>query len=314
MPSPALSELDAFAAVAAARSFRKAAAARGVSPSALSQTIRALEERMGLRLLNRTTRSVAPTEAGERLLHGLRPALAEIHAAVESVNAFRGRPAGTVRINAPIPAIEFRLAPLAAAFLDAFPDITLELTSEAARVDIVGEGFDAGVRFGEDLAKDMVAIPLGGPLRYLVLAAPAYLARHGTPREPGELLAHRRIRHRFPNGTIFPWEFRKGRRAVTILPEGPLTVNDPRVALRAALDGIGLARLPEDYARDAITAGSLLPVLEDWCPPQPGWFLYYPSRRMPAALRAFLDFVGGRGAAPHPAGVRGGPRTPPSVG
>jgi DNA-binding transcriptional LysR family regulator len=247
---------------------------------------------MGVRLLNRTTRSVAPTEAGERLLERLRPALAEITEAVDTVNGFRQRPTGTVRINAPVPAIEFILAPIAKAFLETHPDVSLELISDAARVDIVDGGFDAGVRFGEDLARDMIAVPLGGPLRYLVLGTPEYLERHGRPQKPEELLRHRCIRHRFPGGSIFVWRFEKGGREVTITPEGPLTVNDPHIGLRAGLDGIGLVRLVEDYVRPAIEDGRLMPVLEDWCPRLPSWFLYYPSRRqMPSALRAFLDFL-----------------------
>jgi DNA-binding transcriptional LysR family regulator len=292
MKGPNLAELEVFAAVAGTRSFRKAAGERGVSASALSQTIRNLEERMGVRLLNRTTRSVAPTEAGERLLERLRPALAEITEAVDTVNHFRQRPTGTVRINAPVPAIEFILAPIAKAFLETHPDVSLELISDAARVDIVDGGFDAGVRFGEDLARDMIAVPLGGPLRYLVLGTPEYLERHGRPQKPEELLRHRCIRHRFPSGSIFVWRFEKGGREVTITPEGPLTVNDPHMGLRAGLDGIGLVRLVEDYVRPAIEDGQLMPVLEDWCPQLPSWFLYYPSRRqMPSALRAFLDFL-----------------------
>ncbi|MBI0537102.1 LysR family transcriptional regulator [Roseomonas sp. KE2513] len=292
MKSRNLAELEAFAAIARARSFRKAAEQRGVSVSALSLTMRNLEERMGVRLLHRTTRSVSPTEAGQRLLERLQPALDDIATAVDMVNDFRDRPTGTVRINAPIPALEFRLAPLAQPFLAANPDVSLELISDAARVDIVEHGFDAGVRFGEDLARDMVAVPLGGPLRYLVLGAPDYLLRCGTPGQPEDLLRHACIRHRFPGGSIFPWEFARDGRAVTITPEGPLTVNDPHVAMRAGLDGVGLVRLPEEYARPAIASGGLVPVLEEWCPILPSWFLYYPSRRqMSSAFRTFLGFV-----------------------
>lgn len=290
-PRP-LAELEAFAAVARARSFRGAAAARGVSASALSLTIRHLEERLGLRLLHRTTRAVAPTEAGERLLERLGPALDDIGAALDMLNAYRDKPRGSLRINAPLPAIDFCLAPLVGPFLAAHPDVSLELISDAARVDIVESGFDAGVRFGEDLARDMIAVPLGGPLRYLVLGAPGYLARHGRPLVPEDLLAHRCVRHRFPGGGLFAWDFEKAGRALSLTPEGPLTVNDPRLALRAGIEGLGLVRLMEDYARDALAAGLLEPVLEDWCPVQPGWFLYYPGRRrVSSALRAFLDVV-----------------------
>ncbi|MHB0670177.1 LysR family transcriptional regulator [Roseomonas mucosa] len=298
-----LAELDAFATIAKARSFRKAAAERGVSASALSLTMRNLEERMGVRLLHCTTRSVSPTEAGQRLLQRLQPALDDIAAAVDMVNDFRTRPTGAVRINAPIPALEACLAPFAGPFLAANPGVSLKLISDAARVDIVENGFDAGGRFGEDLARDMIAVPLGGPLRYLVLGTPAYLEQHGRPEQPEDLLRHRCVRYRFPSGGIFPWEFEKGGRKVTITPEGPLTVNDPRMTLRAGLDGVGLIRLAEDYVRPGIATGQLVPVLEDWCPSLPSWFLYYPSRRqMSVAFRTFLDFVARHGAAPTGSG------------
>lgn len=287
-----LAELDAFAAIARARSFRKAAAERGVSVSALSLTMRNLEERIGVRLLHRTTRSVAPTEAGQKLLQRLQPALDDIMAAVDMVNDFRERPTGTVRINAPIPALETCLAPLTGPFLAANPDVSLELISEAALVDIVDGGFDAGVRFGEDLARDMIAVPLGRPMRYLVLGAPGYLQQHGVPQVPEDLFRHNCVRHRFPGGSIFQWEFERQGRKVTVNPEGSLTVNDPRVTLRAGLDGVGLIRIFEEYVRPCIAEGRLVPVLEDWCPQLPSWFLYYPSRRqMSSAFRTFVDFV-----------------------
>ncbi len=203
MRRPNLAELEVFAAVAEARSFRGAAAERGVSASALSQTIRNLEERIGVRLLNRTTRSVAPTEAGEKLLRRLRGALREVAEAVDHIDDYRRKPTGTVRINAPAPAIEFVLAPLAKAFLDEYPDVALELISDAAKIDIVDSGFDAGVRFGEELARDMIAVPLGPPLQYIVIGAPAYFAHHGMPSGPDDLLRHACIRQRFPGGTIF---------------------------------------------------------------------------------------------------------------
>ena len=301
MRSRNLAELEVFAAIARAKSFRRAAEERGVSVSALSLTMRNLEERMGVRLLHRTTRSVSPTEAGQLLLRRLQPALADIATAVDLVNNFRDRPTGTVRINAPLPALEMCLAPLVEPFLSANPDVSLELISDAARVDIVEHGFDAGVRFGEDLARDMIAVPLGGPLRYLVLGAPGYLRRHGRPENPEDLLRHRCVRHRFPGGSIFPWEFEREGRKVTVTPEGQLTVNDPRVALRAGLDGVGLIRLPEEYVQPGIAAGRLVTVLEDWCPELPNWFLYYPTRRqMTSAMRAFLDLV-----ACHKAGRNG---------
>jgi DNA-binding transcriptional LysR family regulator len=292
MKGPNLAELEAFAAVADASSFRKAAMDRGVSASALSQTLRNLEERLGIRLLNRTTRSVAPTEAGHELLRRLRPAFREVSEAVEAVNCFRQKPTGTVRINAPAPAVEFVLAPLAKTFLDAYPDIALELISDDAKVDIVDGRFDAGVRFGEDMASDMIAVPLGASLRYIVIASPGYLQRHGTPAEPKDLLDHFCIRQRFPGGTIFSWDFEKDSVPVKIVPNGRLTVSDPHQLVRAACDGLGLALVLEDYALPALASGRVVPVLDDWCPRIPSWYLYYPSRRqMPLAMRAFLDVV-----------------------
>ncbi len=295
MKRPNLAELEVFAAVADARSFRRAATERGVSASALSQAIRNLEERLGVRLLNRTTRSVAPTEAGERLLRRLRVALRDVAEAVEDINDYRRKPTGTVRINAPAPAIEFILAPLAKSFLDAYPDVALELISDAAKIDIVGSGFDAGVRFGKELARDMIAVPLGPPLRYVVIASPDYLRLNGVPQQPDDLLDHSCIRQRFPGGTLFLWRFEKDGRELAITPEGRLTVNDAHQVMRGVLDGIGVGRVLEDYARPFLETGEVLQVLGDWCPVIPEWHLYYPSRRqVPAAMRAFLDFLAER--------------------
>ena len=292
MKGVSLVDLEVFAAIARTGSFRKAATERGVSASALSQAMRNLEERLGVRLLNRTTRSVAPTEAGERLLRQLGPALDQIGEAVDQVNRFRQTPAGAVRINAPAPAVEHVLAPLIKPFLQAYPEVALEIISDAALVDIVEQGFDAGVRFGEELARDMIAVPLGPSLRYAVVGAPDYIARHGRPHEPTDLLTHACIRHRFPGGTIFGWEFEKAGQQVTIVPEGRLTLNDARHVTQAAIDGLGLARVLEDFVREPLAAGRLVELLADWSPRIPSWFLYYPSRRhVPAALRAFLDFI-----------------------
>jgi DNA-binding transcriptional LysR family regulator len=290
-----LAELEVFAAVAEARSFSKVAAKRGMSASALSQSVRSLEARLGVRLLNRTTRSVAPTEAGEQLLHRLKFALSEVASAVNDLDSFRERPAGTMRINAPAPAIEFILAPLAKRFLDAHPDVALELISDSTKIDIVASGFDAGVRFGEDLARDMIAVPLGPPLRYVVIGAPDYLHCHGAPQEPDDLLKHSCVRLRFTSGSLFAWQFEKDGRAVTISPEGRLTVNDPHQVVRAVRDGVGLGRVLEDYAQPLLDTGAVVQVLDDWCPTTPAWYLYYPSRRqMPSGMRAFLDFVATR--------------------
>jgi DNA-binding transcriptional LysR family regulator len=292
MKRPSLDDLETFAAVARTRSFRKAAVERGVTGSSISQVVRNLEERLGVRLLNRTTRSVSVTEAGEQLLRRLEPAFADVAGALEDINSFRQKPSGSVRINAPAPAVEFILAPLILPFLQAYPDVTLELISDATSVDIVQERFDAGVRFGEELALDMIAVPLGPPLRYIVVGAPGYLERHGVPREPSDLLRHQCLRQRFPSGRIFAWDFEKDGRDVTITPEGPLIVSDARYLVQGAIAGLGLTRTLDDYVRRPIEAGELAEVLGDWCPRIPSWFLYYPSRRQPPpALRAFLDFL-----------------------
>jgi len=300
-----LTDLETFAAVARHRSFRRAAVERAVSPSQISQTVRRLEERLGVRLLNRTTRSVMPTQAGEQLLAGLAPAFAGIADAVERVNSFRETPSGTLRINAPRPAAYALVAPVVADFLAAYPGIALEIAADDALIDIVAEGFDAGIRFGENVAQDMIAVPLGPPQRMIVVASPKHLKRHGRPREPGDLVDRDLIRLRFPNGVIFPWEFEKDGRALTVVPSGRLTVNDPTMQLRAAIDGAGFAFMFEDFVRPALKAGRLVTVLDDWCPEFPGPFLYYSSRRhVPAALRAFIDFMRERSAGAKMKGKR----------
>jgi DNA-binding transcriptional LysR family regulator len=287
-----LADLEVFVTIARMRSFRKAAIERGVSASALSQSMRNLESRLGLRLLNRTTRSVAPTVAGEELLSRLGPVFGEVAQAIDHLNVHRQTPAGIVRINAPQPAAEYRLLPLIKAFLDAHPHIDVELVASGAMVDIVKERFDAGVRFGEELDKDMVAIPLGSLQRYVVVASPLYLKQYGVPRHPKDVLGHSCIGMRFPSGTIHSWQFRKAGRPVTIVPKGRLTVSDSHCAIQGAVFGAGLAWVLEDIARDALAQGALREVLADWSPRLPGWYLYYPGRRhVPAALRTFLDFV-----------------------
>jgi DNA-binding transcriptional LysR family regulator len=259
--------------------------------------VRRLEERLGVRLLNRTTRSVMPTQAGEELLARLAPAFAGIAEAVERVNSFRETPSGALRINTSRPVAYLLIAPMVADFLAAYPGIDLEITADDALVDIVAEGFDAGIRFGENVAQDMIAVPLGPPQRMIVVVSPKHLKRHGSPHEPGELIGRNLIRLRFPNGVIFPWELEKDGRSLTVVPNGRLTVNDPAVQLRAVLDGAGFAFMFEDYVRPALKSGHLVSVLDEWCPAFPGPFLYYSSRRhVPAALRAFIDFVrGGKG-------------------
>lgn len=287
-----LADLQAFATVARLRSFRRAAVELGVSPSALSHTLRGLETRLGVRLLNRTTRSVAPSEAGQRLLDRLAPALLDIDSALDEVNAFRDSPRGTLRINAPRFAAEHVLAPLATRFLLAHPGMRLEIVADDALVDIVAAGFDAGVRFGESLQQDMVAVPLGPSQRFVVVASPAYLRESGIPQHPRELHAHRCVRIRFPSGVLYRWEFEKNGEKLEVDVDGPLDVGEIPLMVRAAEDGLGLAYVYEQSAAAGVAAGSLVTVLDDWRPAEPGFYLYYPSRRLPpAGLRAFIEIL-----------------------
>lgn len=293
MPSAPISELHTFVTVARQRSFRKASIALGVSPSAVSHALRGLEERLGVRLLHRTTRSVAPTEAGYQLLQRLGPAFAEIEGALEEVNGFRATPTGTLRLNAPRAAAELVLAPLLAAYLAANPGMRVEIATDDALVDIVKEGFDAGVRFGESIQQDMVAIPLGPRQRFVVVGSPAYLQRCGSPQKPDDLRQHACICKRFPDGSVYRrWEFARGADPLWVDVSGPLAVGDTVLAVRAAEDGIGLAYVYEQYVRSALDAGRMVTVLDDWLPALSGFFLYYPGRkRLPAGLRAFVDLV-----------------------
>ncbi|MBL1416663.1 MAG: LysR family transcriptional regulator [Moritella sp.] len=285
------SDLEAFLAVAHTRNFRRAAKDRGVTGSALSQTVRNLEEDLQVRLFNRTTRSVSLTEAGELLAERLLPAFDDIRNVVEEVRSLGGRPTGRVRINAPAPAVEWLIAPHVAAFLEAYPNISLEIIEDAKKVDIVEDGFDAGIRMGLNVAQDMISVPFGKQLTYPIVAAPAYLDRFGTPEDPHALTHHNCIRHRFPNGTIFPWNFCKNGQEITVIPEGRLTMNDPHHAVRVAVDGVGLARIAAPYVAEDLAEKRLVKVLMDWNPTLPEWHLYYPSRRhVPPALRAFLIF------------------------
>jgi DNA-binding transcriptional LysR family regulator len=290
-----LDDLSAFVAVAQTRSFRDAARRLGHSPSTLSEAMRRLEARLGVRLLNRTTRSVTPTEAGARLLDRLLPALGEVEAALDVVNGFRDRPAGTLRLNVPISVARLVLPPIAQAFLKAYPDIRLEVTVEDGFVDILAAGADAGIRYDERLEQDMVAVPIGPRTqRFAAAAAPAYLAARGMPDHPRDLLGHACIRHRFSSGAVPPWEFERGEETVRIDPSGPLTVSTSGVemGISAAVGGLGMIYLFEDWLRPQFSNGSLMPVLESWWPRFSGPFLYYPGRRhMPAPLRAFVDFV-----------------------
>ena len=292
MQRAAVSDLSAFVAVATHRSFSRAAAELGLSPSALSHTVRSLEERLDLRLLNRTTRSVAPTEAGERLLERLRPALRDIDDALEDANAFRAKPAGRLRLNVPRSAALLLLAPVMTRFIKAYPQMRLEITTEDRLVDIVAGGYDAGVRFGESVERDMVAVRIGPDLRMAVVGSPAYFRRHPKPVKPRDLHGHACIRFRLPSGGIYRWEFEKKGEVLEVEVDGPLTLSDQQVMLQAALDGAGLAIVLESHARPHLKARHLVRVLADWCPPFPGYFLYYPSRRqVPAGLRAFIDMM-----------------------
>ena len=287
-----LRDLDAFVAVARTRNFRRAATEQNVSVSSLSQRLRELEERLGVRLMNRTTRSVALTEAGELLLAGVGPAMSEVGTALDQVRGLRGVPSGRLRINAPPPAIDLCLAPMVAPFLSQHPQIDLEIASDSSFVDIVAGGFDAGVRYGEHLAQDMIAVSLGPSQRYAVVASPQYVAQHGRPKQPKDLLDHDCIRTRFGSGAMLDWEFEKAGRVVKVSPPAKLVATYLGLALRAAHDGIGFWLTFEGYVREGVTSGELVSVLDDWCAPFPGPFLYYPSRRQPPpALAAFVAFV-----------------------
>ena len=287
-----LRDLSAFIAVARTRNFRRAALEQNVSVSSLSQRLRDMEERLGVRLMNRTTRSVGLTEAGELLLARVGPAISDVSDALDQVRGLRGVPSGRLRINAPPPAIDLVLAPMAAPFLQAYPQIELEIVSDSSFVDIVAGGFDAGVRYGEHLAQDMIAVSLGPPQRYAVVASPQYVAQHGRPKHPKDLLHHAAIRTRFGSGGLPDWEFEKAGRIVKVAPPGRLIATHQGLARRAALDGVGFWPTFEGWVRDDIKSGALVSVLEDWCEPFPGPFLYYPSRRqLPSALAAFVAFV-----------------------
>ncbi|WGR94590.1 LysR family transcriptional regulator [Bradyrhizobium sp. ISRA443] len=287
-----LRDLDAFVAVARTRNFRRAALEQRVSVSSLSQRLRDMEERLGVRLMNRTTRSVALTEAGELLLARVGPAMAEVGDALNQVRGLRAEPSGRLRINAPPPALDLVLAPMVAPFLAKYPRIDLDIVADSAFVDIVAQGFDAGVRYGEHLAQDMVAIPLGASQRYAVVASSGYVAKHGRPMHPKDLLEHACIRTRFGSGAIFDWEFERNGRVVKISPPAKLIATYLGLALRAVHDGVGYWATFEGYVRYGVKSGALVSVLDDWCPPFPGPYLYYPSRRQPPpALAAFVSFV-----------------------
>lgn len=285
-----LSELRAFICVAEERSFTRAAAKLAVSASALSHTIRGLEERLGLRLLTRTTRSVATTEAGERLYQSIAPHFEQIRSEVDALSELRDKPAGTVRVTTAVHAMETILRPRLAAFLPKFPDIHVEVSIDNGFVDIVGERFDAGVRLGESVSKDMIAVRIGPDWRFVVVGAPNYFTRRSAPVHPGELTNHRCVNLRLASaGGLYAWEFEKEGRALDVRVTGQATFDSIVSVLHAAVDGLGLAFVPEDLARPHIEAGQLFTVLDDWCPPVQGYHLYYPNRRL--ASPAFARFV-----------------------
>lgn len=273
-------DLAAFAVIAKERSFTRAAAKLRVSPSALSQTIRNLEERLGLRLLTRTTRSVAPTEAGERLLRTIAPRFDEIEAELAALSELRDKPAGTVRITAgEHPAISL-LQPALKRFLPDYPDIQVEIIIDYGLTDIVAEGYDAGVRMGEQVAKDMIAVRIGPDMRMALVASPGYFERHPLPKTPQDLTDHNCINIRLPTyGGVFPWGLEKDERDVKVRGDGQLVFNSLAMRLASALDGLGVAYMPEDHVLPYLADGRLVRVLEEWCPYFPGYHLYYPSRR-----------------------------------
>ena len=263
-----------------------------MSAPALSERVQGLEDRLGVRLFNRTTRSVALTEAGRQLLERIAPALSEIGAALSDVGGAAGSLAGTLRINGPTPAVQLRLAPLVVEFMARHPEVRIEVILEEAFIDVVAGGFDAGVRYGESIDQDMIAVSLGAPQRYCLVGSPDYFARHGKPQSPADLAAHRCFSHLFPRGNILRWEFEKDGRTLLFSTDNWLLTNDGATRMSAVRAGLGLTLTFEEYCQHDIEAGRLVSVLEDWCPYFSGPFLYYPSRRlMPMALRAFVDFV-----------------------
>ncbi|HEX9212126.1 MAG TPA: LysR family transcriptional regulator [Bradyrhizobium sp.] len=284
-----INDLLAFLAVARERSFTRAAAQLGVSQSALSHTVRALEERLGLRLLTRTTRSVAPTEAGERLLRNVGPRFDEIDAELSALTALRETPAGTVRITTGEHAAQTILWPALAKLLPRYPDIKVELVVDYGLTDIVTERYDAGVRLGEQVDKDMIAVRIGPEMRMAVVGAPAYFAARGKPKQPQDLTEHNCINLRLPTyGGIYAWEFEKRGRAMKVRVDGQLVLNTNLLRMNAVLAGLGLAYIPEDIVKREIADGRLIRVLADWCAPFAGYHLYYPSRRQPAPAFAVL--------------------------
>jgi DNA-binding transcriptional LysR family regulator len=289
---PTLADLNAFTAIIAHRSFRKAADELGLSPSTLSHMMRGLEQRMGVRLLNRTTRSVSPTEAGERLAARLQPALRELDAALEAVDDFRGGPSGSLRINSSTIVIRRLLETVVPTYLARYPDMALDLVNDGRLVDIVADGFDAGIRLREAVPQDMIAVPFGGPARFVAVASPGYLSARGTPSTPQDLARHECIRLRMPSGKLYCWEFEHRGEEIAVEVSGALTLNDNDLMVQAAAAGLGIAYVPEHAFAGHLERGELVVVLAEWCPPIDGLCLYYPGHRhVPAGLRAFIDLL-----------------------
>jgi DNA-binding transcriptional LysR family regulator len=287
-----LGALSAFLAVAEERSFTRAAKRLGVSPSAMSHAMRGLEETVGVRLLSRTTRSVAPTDAGQDLLARLRPALADIQEALDQAASLRKKPAGRVRLLVPRLAASTVLAPKLGQFARNYPEIVLDVTTDDSRLDIVAGGFDAGIHFGEYIEKDMIAVRVSADLTPVIVGSPSYLKLYGSPRVPRDLLHHRCINFRHGDAGLYRWEFEKGKKSLSVAVTGPLIVDDLDLVIRAALDDVGLAYMAEENAARHLASGALVRVLEDWSQPFPGFFLYYPSRRQqPAALSALIGVL-----------------------
>jgi DNA-binding transcriptional LysR family regulator len=287
-----LVELDTVVAVARLGGFRAAAIELGVSATSVSNAVAGLEARLGVRLFNRTTRSVSLSEAGEQFIAAVGPALSDIHAALEATNSRRGRPAGTLRLNCPAGAARQILVPVVLEFQRRYPEVSVDIVTDAQLVDIVAKGFDAGVRTRDAVPGDMIAVPFGPELRFVVVGSPAYLRDHPAPTKPGDLMTHRCIRARWPSGRLYRWEFAKQGRVLTIDAPGSLTLDEPTLMRDAALADAGLAYMWEARVRGDLASGRLVSVLKDWIPSSPGFCLYYPGRRnVPAALSAFINML-----------------------
>jgi DNA-binding transcriptional LysR family regulator len=298
---PPLTELTAFTSIVRHASFRAAAGELALSASTLSHMMRALEERLGVRLLNRTTRSVAPTEAGERLFRNLTTILGDLDTALADIDSLRARPSGSLRINASEAAARVLLHRVVPTFVARYPEIRLDLVTEGRLIDIVAEGFDAGVRLAETVPQDMIAVPFGGDTRFLAVAAPVYLAENGSPQTPDDLKRHHCIRFRLPSGKIYRWEFKRNDRELRLDVAGAITLDHMGLMVEAASRGLGIAYVWAELAREAIARKRLVPVLERWTPLLPGHCLYYPSHRLvPPPLRAFIDVLKELDRRPEP--------------